>query len=296
MGANFFVTLQYNQTDEKLEKRNLILKTQPKTALVTGPTSGIGEAFARQLAQAGYDLVLVSRSESKLAAMCQKLESQNGINARYIVADLSQPGEPERVFSETQAMAVEVDLLVNNAGTHEYGAFAEADWKALNALMDLLLRSVVHLTHLFLPGMIDRDSGQILNLGSTGSFVAWPKDAIYGASKAFILKFSEALAAELRHTRVGVTCLCPGVVETAFLENGNLDQTILSRLTAMQPEPVVQSGLRAMRSRKWVRVPGVINKLIIFFQRFVPRRLLTRIAEWATTPAEYRSKSKQVNH
>jgi len=262
------------------------LKTQPQTALVTGPTSGIGEAFARQLAQAGYDLVLVSRSELKLSAMCQEMESKNGIKARYIVADLSQPGEPERVFSEIQAMAVEVDLLVNNAGTHDYGPFAEADWKVVNDLMALLLRSVVQLTHLFLPGMIDRGRGKILNLGSTGSFVPWPMDAVYGASKAFILKFSEALAAELRETGVGVTCLCPGVVETAFLDNGDLDQTILSRLTAMKPEPVVRSGLRALEGNRWVRVPGLINKLTVFFQRFVPRRLLTRIAEWATTPRE----------
>ena len=156
----------------------------------------------------------------------------------------------------------------------------------LNSLLVLNLRSVVQLTHLYLPGMIERDKGHILNLGSTGSFVPWPKDAVYGASKAFILKFSEALAAELRDTGVGVTCLCPGVVETAFLDNGELDQTILSRLTAMQPDSVVRSGLRALEGNRWVRVPGLINKLTVFFQRFVPRRLLTRIAEWATTPRE----------
>ena len=260
------------------------MDTKNRTALITGPTSGIGKAFAVQLAGSGNNLVLVSRSQETLASICKKLEEKYAIHADFIVADLSKPGEPERVFSETQALGIEVDLLVNNAGTHDYGPFAETDWEEMDALIELLLRSVVKLTHLYLPGMIARDRGQILNLGSTGSFVPWPKDAIYGAGKAFILKFSEALAAELRDTGVDVTCLCPGVVETAFLDNGDLDQTILSRLTAMRPEPVVRSGLRAVRGGKWVRVPGLVNKLIVFFQRFVPRRWLTHIAEWATTP------------
>lgn len=260
------------------------MDTKNQTALITGPTSGIGHEFALQLAEAGYNLVLVSRSQGTLASICAELSEQYGIEADYIVADLSNPAEPERVFSETQVQGIEVDLLVNNAGTHHYGPFAEADWEGVDALLDLNLRSVVQLTHLYLPGMIARNNGHILNLGSTGSFVAWPKDAIYGAGKAFILKFSEALAEELREMGVGVTCLCPGMVETAFLDNGDLDQTILSRLTAMQPKPVVKSGLRAMQDGKWVRVPGLINKLTVFFQRFVPRRLLTRIAEWATTP------------
>jgi hypothetical protein len=268
----------------RIKKEIFRLATKNKTALVTGPTSGIGEQFAVQLAESGYNLVLVSRSPEILATMCEELAEKYSIHAYFIVADLSKPAEPERVFSETQSLGIEVDLLVNNAGTHDYGPFVEANWEELNALIELLLRSVVHLTHLYLPGMVARNNGHILNLGSTSSFVPWPKDAIYGASKAFILKFSEALAAELRETGVGVTCLCPGVVETAFLDHGDFDQAILSRLTAMQPKPVVKSGLRAMQGGKWVRVPGLINKLTVFFQRFVPRRLLTRIAEWATTP------------
>ncbi len=257
-----------------------------QTALITGPTSGIGSAFAHQLAAQGCDLVLVSRSQGKLAEMCQALGEAHQINARYIVADLSQPGEALRVFNETQEQEVEIDLLVNNAGTHEYGSFVETAWDDLQSLMSLNQRSVVHLTHLFLPGMIARKRGHIIHLGSTGSFVPWPKDAIYGGGKAFILHFSEALSEELRGAGVGVTCLCPGAVKTAFQEKGDLNQTILTRLTAMQPEPVVRSGLRAAARGKWVHVPGLMNKLIVFFQRFVPRRWLTGIAAWATTPRE----------
>jgi uncharacterized protein len=252
--------------------------------LITGPTSGIGKEFARQLAEQGYNLVLVSRSQEILAAMCQAFREQYGIEAHYLVADLSNPAEPERVFLETQERGIEVDLLVNNAGSHIYGSFAEANWEAVRSLLDLNLRSVVQLTHLYLPGMIAREKGHILNLGSTGSFVPWPKDAVYSAGKAFILRFSEALAEELRGTGVGVTCLCPGMVETAFVEQGALNQSILSCLTAMQPEPVVSAGIRAVKRKKWVHITGLHNKLMIFLAHFVPRRLLTRIAGWATTP------------
>ena len=264
--------------------KGLFVKKEFKTALITGPTSGIGRAFAQALAKQKVDLLLVSRSEGTLAEMCQALAKAHGIGARYIVADLSRPGEAERVFNETQAMENTVDLLVNNAGTHAYGPFSETDWDDHQSLMELNQRSVVQLTYLFLPGMLERQNGSILNLGSTGSFVPWPNDAIYGGGKAFILHFSEALAQELRGSGVGVTCLCPGAVKTAFLENGDLDQTILSRLTAMSPDRVVRSGLRATARGKWVHVPGLMNKLIVFFQRFVPRRWLTCIAQWATTP------------
>lgn len=255
-----------------------------KEALITGPTSGIGQAFAQQLAWQKYDLLLVSRNQEILVQMCQSLGEAYGIKARYIVADLSHPGEAVRVYEESLDLGIEIDLLVNNAGTHEYGPFAEAGWEEMQSLMDLNQRAVIHLTHLFLPGMIARGQGHIINLGSIGSFVPWPNDAIYGGGKAFILNLSEALAEELRDTGVGVTCLCPGVAKTAFLENGDLDRTILSRLTAMAPERVVRSGLRAAARGKWVHVPGLHNQLIVFFQRFVPRRWLTRLAQWATTP------------
>ncbi len=255
-----------------------------QTALITGPTSGIGKALAQQLASKGYQLLLVSRSEGKLAEMCQSLGEKHGIDVQYLVADLSQPSEARRVFEASRDLGFEVDLLVNNAGTHEYGPFVEAAWDDLASLMELNQRAVIHLTHLFLPKMLARGKGHILNLGSTGSFVSWPNDAIYGGGKAFILHFSEALAEELRGSGVGVTCLCPGAVDTAFQDKGNLDRTILNRLTAMAPEPVARAGLRAMERGKWVHVPGLINKLIVLFQPIIPRRLLTRLAKWSTTP------------
>lgn len=264
-----------------------MMRENKQTALVTGPTSGIGEQIAEQLAQDGYDLVLVSRRKETLIRISAELTARYPVKAHYIVADLSKPGEAERVFGETQSLGIEVDLLVNNAGSHVYAPFPEVDWEALETLIDLNVRATVRLTHLYLPGMLARERGHILNLGSTGSFVPWPNDAVYGAGKAFVLSFSQAIAEELRGTPVGVTCLCPGVVATPFIENGGLSSTILARFTAIKPDLVADAGLRAMQQGKWVHVVGLVNKLIVFLKRFAPRRFLTRLAKWATLPPGY---------
>jgi len=259
-----------------------------KSALVTGPTSGIGKEFARQLAELGCNLVLVSRSEEMLAEICEDLQDKYGIDAYYIAADISMPGEPQRIYEETRSKGVGVDLLVNNAGTQVYAPFAEADWEETQTLIDLNVKSVTHLTHLFLPGMINRNHGHVLNIGSTASFVPGPNNAVYCAGKAFILSFSQAIAEELRGTGVGVTCLCPGVIDTAFVDKAGLNDTVITKLTAMEPEPVAAAGIRAVQRGKWVHIPGWINKIYIFFQRFIPRRLLTRLAKWALLPPRYR--------
>lgn len=259
-----------------------------QTALVTGPTSGIGKEFAKQLAQLGHNLVLVSRSEDTLDEMCQKLAESYGIEAQYIVADLSKVGAPERVFAEVQSLSMDIDLLINNAGTQVYAPFAEVSWKETQTLIDLNVKAVVHLTHLFLPGMIRRGHGHILNMGSTASFVPGPNNAVYCAGKAFILSFSQAIAEELRETDVGVTCLCPGIVDTPFVDKAGLNDTVMMKLTAMDPESVAAAGIRAVQLGKWVHVPGCINKLYVFLQRFVPRRLLSRLSKWALLPPRYR--------
>jgi uncharacterized protein len=259
-----------------------------QTALITGPTSGIGKALAQQLAQLGYNLMLVSRSEDTLAEMCKELKEEYGVEAQYIAADLSKPGEPEKVFESADARGFELDVLVNNAGTQVYAPFADADWEGTQTLIDLNVKALVRLTHLFLPGMIQREQGHILNIGSTASFVPGPNNAVYCAGKAFILSFSAAIAEELRGTGVGVTCLCPGVVDTPFVDQAGLNDAILTKLTAMDPEPVAAAGIRAMQKGKWVHIPGWINKVYIFLSRFAPRRLLTRLSKWALLPPRYR--------
>ena len=264
------------------------MENKINTALITGPTSGIGKEFSRQLAQLGCNLVLVSRSEDTLIEMCQDLSERYDVEANIIVADLEKTGEPERVFKETQSLGLEVDLLINNAGTQVYAPFNEASWEGTQTLIDLNVRAVVHLTHLFLSEMVQRNRGHILNIGSTGSFVPGPNNAVYCAGKAFILSFSVAIAEELRGTGVGVTCLCPGIVDTPFVDKAGLNDTVLMKLTAMEPDAVAAAGIRAVQRGKWVHIPGWINKVTMFFQRFVPRRLLTRVAKWALLPPRYR--------
>jgi len=264
------------------------MKNKVNTVLITGPTSGIGKAFSRQLAQLGCNLILVSRSKDTLIEICRDLSEKYGVEASIIVADLEKVGEPERVFKEAQSLGLEVDLLINNAGTQVYAPFNEASWEGTQTLIDLNVRAVVRLTHLFLSEMVQRKRGHILNIGSTASFVPGPNNAVYCAGKAFLLSFSVAIAEELRGTGVGVTCLCPGIVDTPFVDKAGLNDTVLMKLTAMEPEAVAAAGIRAVQKGKWVHVPGWINKATIFLQRFVPRRLLTRLAKWALLPPRYR--------
>jgi len=228
-----------------------------QTALITGPTSGIGEEFAKQLAAAGYNLVLVARNEGKLASMCKQLAEEFGIKTQFI------------------------DVLINNAGIDVYAPFGESDWQEIQRLINLNVNASLRLTHLFLPGMIQHDHGHILNLGSIGSFIPGPNNSVYAATKAFLLSFSRGIAEELRETNVGVTCLCPGAVRTAFADKSDLNGTILFHYASSAPEDVAAAGIRAIQHNKLVCVPGLINQLIVFFYRFVPGRWVTRISKWA---------------
>lgn len=252
-----------------------------QTVLITGPTSGIGEEFAKQLAAAGYNLVLVARREGDLAKMCVKFTDEFGIETHYIVADLAQPDAPEMVFQQTIARGIQVDILINNAGIDVYAPFAESDWQATQRLININVNAGLHLAHLYLPGMIQRNHGHILNLGSIGSFISGPNNSVYAATKALVLSFSRGLAEELRGTNIGVTCLCPGAVHTAFADKSDLNGTILFKYTSSAPDVVAAAGIHAIQHNKQVFVPGFVNKLIVFFYRFVPGRYVARISKWA---------------
>ncbi|MEA3326257.1 MAG: SDR family oxidoreductase [Chloroflexota bacterium] len=257
------------------------MRENNQTALITGPSSGIGEEFAKQLAAAGYNLVLVARSEGKLASMCEQLAHEYGITTHFIVADLAQLDAPEMVFQQTTALDIQIDLLINNAGIDVYAPFAKSDWGDVHRLINLNVNASLHLTHLFLPGMIQRNQGYILNLGSIGSFIPGPNNSVYAATKALVRSFSRGIAAELRGTNVGVSCLCPGAVRTAFADKSNLNGTILFHYASSTPEAVAAAGIRAIQHKTHVCVPGFINQLIVFFYRFVPGRWMTRISKWA---------------
>ena len=252
-----------------------------QTALITGPTSGIGEEFAKQFAALGYNLVLVARNKEKLHNLCESLSTEFGIEVHDIAVDLSELDAPEKVFDEVSSRNIQVDILINNAGIDVYASFADSEWGAILGLVNLNVNASLRLTHLFLPGMIRRNHGHILNLGSIGSFIPGPNNAVYAATKAFQLNFSRGIAEELRGTHVGVTCLCPGAVRTAFADKSDLNGTVLFKYTSSNPKVVAAAGINAIQHNKVVCVPGFVNQLIVFLYCFVPGRWVARISEWA---------------
>jgi short-subunit dehydrogenase len=248
-----------------------------RTALVTGASGGIGYELARLCARDGYDVVLVARDGAALARAAETLTAGRGGAARVVAADLARPDAPREVAEALAAQGVAVDVLVNNAGIGVYGPFAASD---LAAQLDLLRLNVVALTELtrrFLPGMLARRSGRILNVASTAAFLPGPLMATYYASKAYVLSFSEALAEETRGGGVTVTALCPGPTRTNFHRTAAMrDSRMLRFRLAMDAAPVALAGYRGMQRGERIVVPGRANWLMAQAVRLAPRALLTR--------------------
>src|SRR6185295_11819628 len=245
------------------------------TTLITGASSGIGEAFARKLAAQGHDVLLVARSEEKLIALCNELGLNHNVRAQYFVADLSQPDAPARLLEETRARNLEIDLLINNAGFGSMGEFGELDLSRELNMIDLNVRSLVELTHLFLQPMRERKGGSIINVASTASFQPVPFMATYAATKAFVLSFSEALWEENRPFGIQVMALCPGVTETNFFEAAHMANKPPARVS-QTPEQVVDTALRALKRGKGHVISGWTNFFMTETERVVPRSLIVR--------------------
>jgi len=259
--------------------------TQP-TALITGASSGIGLELARLFARDGYHLVLTARNQSRMETLAQELRQARPIDITIIPADLAQPGTPAAIASRLQALGIQVDVLVNNAGTQVYAPFAEADGRQLSEMLQVNVSALMELTHLLLPGMLQRRRGKILNLGSTGSFAPGPMNAVYCASKAFVLSFSEAIAAELDGSGVSVTALCPGATHTDFARRHGIEDIRLFQ-NAMPADQVAAIGYRALQRGQRVVVSGATNQLqVVFFKLaglFMPllsNRILMQMAEY----------------
>lgn len=252
-----------------------------KTALITGASGGIGLAFARRFARDKYDVVLVARSEGKLREVAAELQAQHGIRAIVIASDLSQPGAPQAIFDQLQAAGVAVDVLVNNAGFANYGAFTEIETAKDLELLHLNIVALTHLCKLFLKPMLARGSGHILNVASTAAFLPGPLMAAYYASKAYVLSLSEALAEELVGTAVTVTALCPGPTESGFQKRAAMEDSKLVQGGLMDVEVVVEQGYQAMLRGQRVVVPGMMNKLTALLPRFLPRQMATRMVKGA---------------
>jgi short-subunit dehydrogenase len=260
-----------------------------KTALVTGASSGIGAAIARQLAAEGVHLVLVARSADKLRALAAQLTSRHGVRASVLAADLGLRGCGALLQGQVQAQGLAIDMLVNNAGFGSYGAFDGIDPDLEQSEIAVNVAALVDLTHAFLPGMLARGQGVILNVASTAAFQPGPYMAVYAATKAFVLSFSEALWAEYRGRGIHVAALCPGAVDTAFIDglgDASIRQTaVFARL--LQPEHVAARAMRAMRGSAPTHVVGLRNWLMAQSARLSPRALVALVGAAMLRPARH---------
>jgi short-subunit dehydrogenase len=246
-------------------------------ALITGASSGIGEAFARQLAAEGRSLVLVARRTDRLQALAAELRGAHAIDAHVVTKDLSLREARRELFEETERLGLEVECLVNNAGFGTNGAFSDLPLERELEQIRLNVEALVELTRRYLPGMVSRKKGIIVNLGSTGSFLPVPYMATYGGTKAFVLSFSEAVAAEVAGSGVRVLALCPGVTRTEFQATAGVNHVVdkLPGLAVMSAEDVASQAIRAARAGRRTLVPGILNSLSVESVRLMPRRLVT---------------------
>lgn len=254
------------------------------TALITGASGGIGLELSRLFARDGYNLILVARSVQKLQALASELEKAHGITATVLPADLSRSDAAQELYRQVQAKGLRVDALVNNAGFGILEPLATARLEDSLEMIQLNVTSLTVLTQLCLPEMIERHSGRILNVGSTGSFSPVPGMAVYAAAKAYVLSFSEAIAEELRGTGVTVTALCPGVTLTGFQSRAGVGESRLLAMGNMTAKQVAAAGYKALMRGQPVVVPGLFNFLMLFSIRFTPRSWVTRISKRLMEP------------
>ncbi len=255
-----------------------------KTALITGASSGIGWELAKLFAKDGYNLVLVARRKPQLEKLASELCEKYSITATVIEKDLSSPASPNEIFDELKKKSIHIDILVNNAGTQVYGEFHKTDLEEELQLLQVNLVSLTQLTKLAVTEMLKKRNGKILNLGSTGSFAPAPLNAIYCATKAYVLNFSEGIAKDLEGTGVTVTTLCPGATRTEFAKKARIENVRLFKSMVMDAESVAKIGYCALMNGKRFVVAGLYNKLMVFSLRFTPRWLILKLGQMLMSP------------
>jgi short-subunit dehydrogenase len=246
--------------------------TSKRTALITGASVGLGRDFAELFARDGHNLVITARNESQLQALAQKLRDQYQISVEVISSDLSVPDAAQEIFDAIHAKSIEIEFLVNNAGFGTHGPFAEAEVSSQLAMLQVNVLALTHLTRLFLPGMLARKSGRIMNVASLAAFLPGPLMAVYYATKAYVLSFSEALDNEVAGSGVTVTALCPGPTKTEFQVRAGIENAPLFQSSVMSSFVAAEVGYRAMMTGKRSVVAGLRNKVGAFAMRFLPRR------------------------
>jgi uncharacterized protein len=251
-----------------------------ETTLITGASAGIGRELARCFAADQSNLVLVARRKERLEELAAELRRQAGIKVRVLAADLGNAEAPRTIVDELARDGVSIDVLVNNAGFGALGAVANLDVKRQMEMVQVNVAALTHLTRLLLPGMIQRGRGGVLNVASTAGFQPGPFMAVYYATKAYAISFSEALHDEVAARGVTVTCLCPGPTATEFAATANMERSRMFRLRPMTAAAVARAGYRGFRRGKLLVVPGWLNYFGATAGRFAPRSLPRRIARW----------------
>lgn len=250
-----------------------------ETVLITGASSGIGMGLAKLFAADGSDLVLVARREDRLNELAEKLKSEHGIEVHVLPKDLSKKTSPKEIFNHLKKEKIEIDVLVNNAGFGSRGTVSELDTDLQVDMVQVNAAALTHLTSLFLPGIIERGQGGILNVGSLAGFQPGPNLAVYFATKAYVLSFTEALAEEISNPNIKVSCFAPGPVKTEFGEKSDLEDSLLFKVSLMDLEPAVKAGYEGFRKGKTIVIPGLKQQIVPFLNRFTPRLIVRKIAK-----------------
>ena len=257
------------------------------TALITGASGGIGYELAKLFAKDHYNLVLVARSSDKLNQVASQLRQQFGFNVKTMAVDLAQDQAVTILFEQLKGEKLEVDVLVNNAGFGVFGEFAEMPEEEILGQVQLNVVALTHLTRLFLPAMIERRQGKIMNVASTAAFQPGPLMAVYYATKAYVLSFSEALANEVAGTGVVVSCFCPGATETGFQKRAGIENSrLFKKIGAMNVETVARDGYRGLMAGKTLVISGTRNRLVAESVRFAPRKWVTAMSRWVAEKVE----------
>lgn len=248
------------------------------TALITGASNGIGLELARVHASKGDHLVLTARNKSKLDELKAELESKHQIRVYTIGKDLALPESARELYEETARLGIRIDYLINNAGFGDFGMFAERDWDNQHQMIQLNITALTHLTRLYLQEMLQRGSGKIMNVASTAAFQPGPLMAVYYATKAYVLHFSEAVANEVRNKGVTITALCPGPTESGFQSAASMEESRLFKGKKIpSSRSVAEYGYKAMMKGQAVAIHGIMNNILAFFVRFTPRAIVVKV-------------------
>src|ERR1700683_957845 len=258
------------------------------TTLITGASGGIGYELAKLFARDHHNVVLVARSADKLTQVATELQA-HGVTVKTIALDLATPLAPKFLFDRLQSEATPIDVLINNAGFGAYGEFATMPEEEILGQIQLNITALTELTRLFLPAMFERRSGRIMNVASTAAFQPGPLMAVYYATKAYVLSFSEAIANELRGSGVTVTCFCPGATHPGFAKHAGIENSRLFKTVgAMPAEKVARQGYRALMQGRTVAISGLHNWIVAQSVRFTPRKIVTAVSRWVAQKVSYR--------